>query len=142
MFSSRRLPKLAQGARSNRARFLSTALVLLVSFLTSLHTSTPVNGADAPAAATAPAPSPPSAKPVPTSADIPALLAKLTDETAGVRKEVLEQLARTGDARLEAVFTDFSEGSLYLWKGQAVSCKKFEEEAGGKFAPLIDPLTR
>src|SRR5205085_3983779 len=70
------------------------------------------------------------------------LLVRLADANAAGRQEIFEQLAHTGDGRLEAVFADFNEGSLYVWKGHAVTCKKFESEGDVKVAPLVDPLTR
>jgi urea transport system permease protein len=132
-------PKLASRSVSSRTRWAAGILVMLLSFLLSLR-SPDVNAAAPSASATtrsvAPAPA------AGASAEIAALLLKLENEDAAARKETLEQLAHTGDARLEAVFADLSEGSLYIWKGRAVTCKTMDTEGDKKIAPLIDPLTR
>ena len=78
------------------------------------------------------------------AADSATLLVKLAaaDGDAAGRRAILEQLARTGDQRLEGVFADFNEGSLYLWNGRVVSCKKMEGSGDAQVAPLDDPFTR
>jgi urea transport system permease protein len=98
-----------------------------------------------PTAATPPPPAP--AAPAATAAGVDAakvtaLLVKLATADAADRKAVLQDLAKTGDQRLEAAFADFGEGSLYLWKEQVVTCKKLVDVDGIKAAPLVDPLTR
>ena len=53
--------------------------------------------------------------------------------------------SKTGDQRLDAVFTDFAmarESPLALWQGQVVTCKKMDGPSGWEedVAPLMDPV--
>src|SRR5438477_12353706 len=93
-----RMPRLARGVYVNRARWVAGLMVLVAAFLVSLK----AHGDE-------PASRPASTAPVVAQGDasaIEALLLKLSDADAGGRKDILEQLARTGDRRLEAVFAD------------------------------------
>jgi urea transport system permease protein len=70
------------------------------------------------------------------------LLLQMATTEGNDRNAALQALAHTGDQRLEKVFQDFTEGSLYIWNNQVVDCQNFESDNGSKVAPLIDPFTR
>ena len=69
-------------------------------------------------------------------------MAKLTGDDAAVRKQVLFDLAKSGDSRLEAFLENYRSGSVYLWNGQIVVCTETEEDEDfNELAPLTHPLT-
>ena len=69
-------------------------------------------------------------------------MAKLTSDDAASRKQVLFDLAKTGDSRLEAFLENYRGGSVYLWNGQIVVCTETEEDEDfNELAPLTHPLT-
>lgn len=70
------------------------------------------------------------------------LLLKMATSEGAERAKLLTQLAQTGDARLDAALTDFSQGSLYVYQGKLVTEGKVETVDDRKVAPLSDPLTR
>lgn len=69
-------------------------------------------------------------------------MTKLTGDDAAVRKQVLFDLAKSGDSRLEAFLENYRGGSVYLWNGQIVVCTETEEDEDfNELAPLTHPLT-
>ena len=130
----RRNPELVREGRYGSMRWFASAMVLVLSFFCSLK-SHGAGAGTAPTVATstsAPAVNLPAAT---ATGNIGSLLVKLADADAAAQL-IFEELARTGDPRLETVFADFNEGSLYVWKGRAVTCKKLEDEGDAKVAPL------
>ena len=79
-----------------------------------------------------------------TSSDTALLeqMAKLSSDDAAARKQVLFDLAKSGDSRLEAFLENYRTGSVYLWNGQiVVSTETEEDEDFNELAPLTHPLT-
>ncbi|HVX83615.1 MAG TPA: urea ABC transporter permease subunit UrtB [Phycisphaerae bacterium] len=70
------------------------------------------------------------------------LVEKLATTEGEDRANVLMEMAENGDPRLDQVLTDFSEGSLSVYKGAVVSTGDVVTEGGRKVMPLVDPLTR
>ena len=69
-------------------------------------------------------------------------MAKLAGDDAAARKQVLFDLAKSGDSRLEAFLENYRTGSVYLWNGQIVVCTETEEDEDfNELAPLTHPLT-
>jgi len=69
-------------------------------------------------------------------------IAKLSSDDAASHKQVLFDLAKTGDSRLEAFLENYRGGSVYLWNGQIVVCTETEEDEDfNELAPLTHPLT-
>jgi len=69
-------------------------------------------------------------------------MAKLAGDDAASRKQVLFDLAKSGDSRLEAFLENYRGGSVYLWNGQIVVCTETEEDDDfNELAPLTHPLT-
>ncbi|MDE2643930.1 MAG: urea ABC transporter permease subunit UrtB, partial [Verrucomicrobiota bacterium] len=69
-------------------------------------------------------------------------MAKLAGDDAAARKQVLFDLAKSGDYRLEAFLENYRTGSVYLWNGQIVVCTETEEDEDfNELAPLTHPLT-
>jgi len=69
-------------------------------------------------------------------------IAKLSSDDAASHKQVLFDLAKTGDSRLEAFLENYRGGSVYLWNGQIVVCMETEEDEDfNELAPLTHPLT-
>jgi len=69
-------------------------------------------------------------------------MAKLAGDDAAARKQVLFDLAKSGDSRLEAFLENYRTGSVYLWNGQiVVSTETEEDEDFNELAPLTPPLT-
>ena len=69
-------------------------------------------------------------------------MAKLAGDEAAARKQVLFDLAKSGDSRLEAFLENYRTGSVYLWNGQIVVCTETEEDEDfNELAPLTHPLT-
>ena len=69
-------------------------------------------------------------------------MAKLAGDDAASRKQVLFDLAKSGDSRLEAFLENYRGGSVYLWNGQIVVCTETEEDEDfNELAPLTHPLT-
>ena len=69
-------------------------------------------------------------------------MAKLAGDDAAARKQVLFDLAKSGDSRLEAFLENYRGGSVYLWNEQIVVCTETEEDEDfNELAPLTHPLT-
>jgi len=69
-------------------------------------------------------------------------MAKLAGDDAAARMQVLFDLAKSGDSRLEAFLENYRTGSVYLWNGQIVVCTETEEDEDfNELAPLTHPLT-
>jgi len=69
-------------------------------------------------------------------------MAKLAGDDATACKQVLFDLAKSGDSRLEAFLENYRTGSVYLWNGQIVVCTETEEDEDfNELAPLTHPLT-
>ena len=69
-------------------------------------------------------------------------MAKLAGDDAAARKQVLFDLAKSGDSRLEAFLENYRGGSVYLWNEQIVVCTEIEEDEDfNELAPLTHPLT-
>jgi len=76
-------------------------------------------------------------------AKIRALLVQLGDAKGDDRRKILDDLAHTGDQRLESTFQRLNEGSLYAWNDQVVVVRKLEPVADSdeKRGALLDALT-
>jgi len=69
-------------------------------------------------------------------------MAKLAGDDAAARKQVLFDLAKSGDSRLEEFLENYRGGSVYLWNEQIVVCTETEEDEDfNELAPLTHPLT-
>lgn len=70
------------------------------------------------------------------------LLVNLVDENAGVRKNAIDTLVRTGDVRVERLLEYFRLGSFNRWNGKPVVYEDtVENEDFDEFALLLDPLS-
>ncbi|MDA1043588.1 MAG: urea ABC transporter permease subunit UrtB [Verrucomicrobia bacterium] len=70
-------------------------------------------------------------------------LQRLASDDHDVRHAAVLALAGTGDLRLEALFTSYHQGSLYVWNDQIVlGGDSFEADDLFESVPLSDPLTR
>lgn len=73
--------------------------------------------------------------------NIPELLVQLARAEPSARRELFIKLAQTGDQRLESIFQQLIDGSLYLWRDQVVACPAIQTRGDQKWAPLSDPVS-